>query len=167
MQHSEWIEKHHEKICPNGLVLDLACGAGRNSVFLLGKGFRVLAVDIDVLKLQEFQRHKNLLLIQADLEGGLWPFAEKVFDAIVVTNYLWRPLFPKIAFSLKTEGVVLYETFASGNEKYGRPKNPDFLLQPGELPKQFDGFSVLDYYHGEVKTPKPAVKQAIAAKRVV
>ena len=106
-------------------------------------------------------------MIRADLEAGAWPLAGRQFDAVVVTNYLWRPLLPAIVAALAPGGVLLYETFAVGNERLGKPSNPDFLLKPGELLEVVRGrLQVVAYENVEVTSPRPAVVQRIAATHV-
>ncbi len=165
MEVSRWISDHVDLFPATGLVLDLACGTGRHARYLASRGLQVTAVDIDISMVETISL-PNIDAMQFDLEKGDWPFSEEVFDAVIVTNYLWRPLFPKIVSSLKVGGIVFYETFAIGNEKYGRPSNPDYLLAEDELLMQFKGFEVLDFEHMKVENPKPEIKQAIAAKRV-
>ncbi len=108
---------------------------------------------------------EGIRFVQADLENGPWPFEGQRFGAIVVTNYLHRPLFPHLAQSLAPGGVLIYETFMAGNERFGRPSNPDFLLQPGELLKAFAVLEVLGFEEGEVERPKPAMTQRLSARR--
>jgi hypothetical protein len=105
--------------------------------------------------------------VQADLEDGSpWPLPGRRFGAVVVVNYLWRPLFPQILESVATDGILLYETFAVGNEVYGRPDNPDFLLRPGELIELVQGrLQIVAYEHGYLGQPRPAIKQRICAVR--
>ena len=114
-------------------VLDLACGYGRHALFFAARGARVLALDRDATALAALSGTAGIETRQADLEGAPWPLASERFDAIVVSHYLHRPLFPDLRATLAADGVLLYETFALGNEAYGRPTNPAFLLRPGEL----------------------------------
>lgn len=114
-------------------VLDLAAGTGRHARFFAARGARVLAVDRDAAALVAYAGTPGIETRVLDLETGTWPLASEVFDAIVVANYLHRPLFPHLRRALAPDGVVLYETFAIGNEQFGRPANPDFLLRQGEL----------------------------------
>jgi len=107
----------------------------------------------------------NVSFIRADLEAGPWPFGERRFAAIVVTNYLHRPLFPLIEGALDEGGVLLYETFMAGNERYGRPSNPAFLLRAGELLDAFGRLSVIAFEQGTVERPKIAVVQRLIAVR--
>jgi len=136
---SIWVQRFLEEIPKSkGPVLDLACGAGRHTRLLLAAGYEVWAVDRDAEALARLEQLGatcfNLDLEQEDFE---WPFAAEQFAGIVVTNYLHRQLMPSILPSLADQGVLIYETFAIGNEKYGRPRNPDFLLQENELLEHF------------------------------
>ena len=163
---SPWIEKYSKLIPQNGPVLDVACGSGRHSLHLLGIGYDVVAVDIDIAKISEIQRDPKLSIVEADLEKDPWPFSKSAFSGVVVVNYLWRPLFADLLDALLPGGILLYDTFAQGNEKYGRPSNPDFLLAPDELRNFFQGkLEILDYFHGYMEAPKPAVHQSIAARK--
>ena len=151
-------------IRPGGRVLDVACGAGRHARWLARLGFEVDAVDRDVSGLAD--RPPGVELREADIEGDAWPYPETRFDAIVVTNYLHRPLLPTLVDSLEPGGLLLYETFAAGNERFGKPSNPDFLLRPGELIEAVRGrLRVLAFEDLSVTTPRPACLQRIAARR--
>ena len=160
---SSWVARYASLIPLPGPVLDLAAGSGRHTRYFKGLGYNVVAVDRDVSRLADAQA----VIIEADLEGGRWPFEKSVFAGIVVTNYLHRPLFPQIAASLLPGGVLIYETFALGNERFGKPSNPDFLLQPGELLDfaEAEGLCVQAYACGEVAEPRSAVLQRIVAAR--
>jgi SAM-dependent methyltransferase len=161
-----WIDKHATAIPNDKPVLDLACGKGRHSLFLLNKGYDVTAVDIDIEAISAHQGREGLTILQADLEAKRWPFAENSFSGIVVVNYLWRPLFAEIEAALMPGGVLLYDTFRQGNEKFGRPSNPDFLLAPGELMQVFgSSLEVIDYFDGTIEKPSPACRQSIAARK--
>ena len=143
-------------------MLDIAAGSGRHTNVLLDRGFRVRAVDRDVTALSTLAGPR-CTVEQVDLEtGGPWPL-ECGYDGIVVTNYLHRPLFPEIAGALAPGGGVIYETFALGNERFGRPSNPEFLLRPGELLDAFASLTVVAFEQGEIASPRPAVVQRIAA----
>ena len=162
-----WVARFAALIAPDSRVLDLASGYGRNARYLAGLGHRVLAVDRDetalaaLAKLSEIPRIETM---QADLEGAGWPLAGATFDAVIVTHYLHRPLFPHIAAALDPGGVLIYETFARGNEKHGRPSNPDFLLKPNELLERFAGsLDVIAFEQGYVAQPFAAVVQRICA----
>ena len=147
-------------------MLDLACGAGRHTALLAARGHPVLAVDRDIGQLGEVAADPAVTALAADLEGPAdWPLRGRRFAGVVVTNYLHRPLLPAIVASVAPGGLLLYETFARGNERFGRPANPDFLLQPGELLAAVVGrLVVLAYEHGQVAAPRPAVIQRIAAR---
>lgn len=148
-----------------GSALDLAAGGGRHTRLLLQRGHRVTAVDRDVTALLGIA-DERLEVLAADLEGAPWPLAARTFDLVVVSNYLWRPLLPAITAAVAPGGALLYETFAVGNERFGRPRNPDFLLRPGELLDAVRGlFEVRAYEHGEEGNPPRAVRQRLFAVR--
>ena len=154
---SEWVVRW-APVVKRGPVLDVASGAGRHARFFAARGLEVVAVD------REPQQIPGVEFLQADLENGrAWPFAGRRFGAIVVTNYLHRPLFKAIADALQDGGVLIYETFMVGNERFGRPSNPDFLLRSGELVEAFPSLHVLGYEEGLVQRPKPAMTQSICA----
>ena len=159
---SAWVRRFALLIRQDGHVLDLAAGAGRHTRLLLDMGYRVTAVDRDVGLLRAFACPRCTVR-EVDLESGAeWPIGGG-YDGIVVTNYLHRPLLPRIVGALAANGVVIYETFAVGNERFGRPSNPDFLLRPGELLQAFAGLTVIAFEQGEVTAPRSAVIQRIAA----
>jgi SAM-dependent methyltransferase len=161
---SPWVQIHAELIARNGRVLDLACGRGRHTRFLAALGFKVVAVDRDLSGVADLAADPRIELIQADLENDTWPFANKRFDGIVICNYLHRPHFPLLIDSLTEAGILIFDTFATGNERFGRPTNPDFLLRAGELLDEFSGaLSIVAYEHGEVDDPSPAVRQRLCA----
>ncbi len=130
---SPWIVRFAHLVAPGARVLDLAAGQGRHARFFADRGVRVLAVDRDSEALSALSGVVGIETRVLDLETGHWPLVGERFDAIVVSNYLHRPLFPHLRASLLPDGVLLYETFAMGNEAYGRPANPDFLLCRDEL----------------------------------
>ncbi|WP_213953875.1 class I SAM-dependent methyltransferase [Variovorax sp. dw_954] len=145
-----------------GSVLDIACGAGRHMRWFAGRDHVVTGVDRApeaVAAASHFGR-----VLQADIESGPWPFAGEQFDAVVVTHYLWRPLLPRIVAAVAPSGVLLYETFAAGNESVGKPSRPDFLLRPGELLAASAGLRVVAYEDGFLDDPARFV-QRIAAVR--
>lgn len=167
---SKWVVRFAPLITA-GEVLDLACGGGRHARLLASLGYRVLAVDRDVEALKR-TGGASITTMQVDLEDGsnpeaAWPFAVNRFAGIVVTNYLFRPLFPRLLSSLAPNGVLIYETFAQGNERYGKPSNPDYLLAPGELLEVVgaapDRYRVVAYEDGFVTSPKAAMVQRICA----
>ena len=134
--------------------------------YLLALGYRVVATDIDVSGVMDLACRKDAEIIEADLETGTWPFGERHFDGIVVTNYLYRPHLPLLAKSLAPGGVLIFDTFARGNELYGHPRNPDFLLAPNELLDAFaPELAVVAYEHGFEPQPRPAMRQRICATR--
>lgn len=164
---SPWVVRHAQSIPARGKVLDLACGSGRHARFLAGLGYPVLAVDRDAEALAGLSTIEGITTRLLDLEGEEWPLAGQVFDGIVVTNYLWRPRLPDVLALLAPGGVLIYETFMVGNAAYGKPSNPDFLLQAGELRQlaAAAGLREVDYAEGYVASPKPAMRQAICAIR--
>ena len=130
---SPWVVRFAALVSAGSRVLDLAAGNGRHARFFAARGAKVVAVDRDADALQVLSGVEGVETRSVDLERGVWPLAGESFDAIVVTNYLHRPLFPHLRAALAPDGVLLYETFAMGNEAYGRPNNPDFLLCRDEL----------------------------------
>jgi SAM-dependent methyltransferase len=163
---SAWVEQWAACLPPSGRVLDLAAGSGRHASFLATLGFRVEAVDRDVSLIQDMAAQGPVTIREADLESAPWPYHGERFGGIVVTNYLHRPLFPLILDALAAGGVLIYETFMTGNERYGRPINPDFLLQPNELLGWVRGrLAVLGFEQGYAETPKPAMVQRICARK--
>ena len=159
--------RHAGRIPAAGEVLDLACGSGRHARYLAGLGRAVVAVDRDGEAIAGLQRVAGIRAIRHDLEGDDWPLAGQRFAGIVVTNYLWRPRLADVLALLAPGGVLIYETFMLGNEAYGKPSNPDFLLRPGELREtvQAAGLREIDFVEGYVDSPKPAMRQAICAIR--
>lgn len=151
-------------IRPGGIVLDVAAGNGRHSRFLARLGFEVDAVDRDASLFVDPPREVRVR--EADIEQGPWPYAGRLFDGIVVANYLHRPLLPVLVDSLERGGVLVYETFAQGNEKFGKPSNPAFLLAPGELLEAARGkLRVLAFEDVVVAEPRPAAVQRLVARR--
>ena len=161
---SAWVCRFASLIAAGGAVLDLACGQGRHARYLAGLGYRVEAVDRDSASLAALAGIARVTTRCADLEGAPWPYAAGCFDGVVVTNYLHRPLLPELLAALRPQGVLIYETFALGNEKLGRPSNPEFLLRPQELLQWVQGrLQVLAFEQGRVELPKPALIQRICA----
>jgi len=159
---SVWVNRFLPLIKPGGLVLDLAAGSGRHVRLLRDRGFAVCAVDRDTTVLSAFAG-PGCEVRRIDLEtDNRWQLGND-YDGIIVTNYLHRPLLPAIARALARGGVLIYETFARGNERFGRPRNPDFLLRPGELLEAFKTLTVVAFEEGEVSVPRPAVIQRLAA----
>jgi SAM-dependent methyltransferase len=157
---SAWVLRW-ASLVERGPVLDVACGAGRHAIFFAERGFEVFAVDRDDQALPA-----SIRFVRRNLEDGSpWPWPGKRFAAIVVTNYLHRPLLPVLAESLEDGGVLLYETFMAGNERYGKPSNPSFLLRPGELVEVFSGLTLVAFEQGVAERPKKAVVQRLCAVR--
>ncbi|HEV8260344.1 MAG TPA: methyltransferase domain-containing protein [Burkholderiales bacterium] len=151
-------------IAGGGEVLDLACGSGRHSRYLASAGYRVCAVDRDARSVAALTAIAGVSVQVVDLEGAPWPLQGRRFAGIVVTNYLYRPLFPHLFEALAEDGAFIYETFALGNERFGKPSNPDFLLRPGELLELVRGkLRVLAYEDLQVSLPRPAMVQRICA----
>lgn len=144
---SPWVVRFSALLPPAAPVLDVACGGGRHARFFLDRGHPVAAVDKDTTYVADLAGRMEI--VTADLEDGSpWPFAGRTFGGVVVTNYLYRPLFPHLMAAVAEGGVLLYETFARGNEQYARPRNPDHLLEPGELLHAFEGLQVVAYEAG-------------------
>jgi SAM-dependent methyltransferase len=164
---SPWILRFAPLVPAGAPVLDVAAGGGRHARLFLARGHPVTALDRDVSGLADLRGVRGCEIVQTELEDGSpWPLAGRRFGAVVVTNYLWRPLLPDIIASIGADGVLLYETFARGNEAYGGPRNPDFLLRPGELLEAVRGeLQVVAYEHGLLERPRPAAKQRICALR--
>lgn len=163
---SAWVERFAPLLAQSAAVLDLACGGGRHTRRLLALGHAVTAVDRDMSGLADID-DPRLTRLETDLEdGGPWPLGDRRFAGIVVANYLHRPLFPKLTDALSPSGVLIYETFARGNERFGRPSNPDFLLERGELLRVAAQarLTVLGYEDLEVSEPKPACVQRLCAR---
>jgi SAM-dependent methyltransferase len=158
---SAWVVRWTHLIA-QGPVLDVACGGGRHARFFAGRGLEVVAVDREPPGFDS----PGIRLVRADLEGGRpWPFEGQRFAGIVVANYLHRPLFPHLVRSLAPGGVLIYETFMTGNERYGKPSNPDFLLRPRELLEAFAALAARGYEEGPIERPKRAVIQRLCAVR--
>ncbi len=164
---SPWVTRFATLIPANGRVLDVACGTGRHARFFANRGHPVDAVDRDASSWQTPTQNINFVCADLEAPGAVWPFAGQQYAAVVVTNYLHRPLFPALLQAVAPGGLLLYETFAQGNERYGKPSNPDFLLAPGELLEVADGvLKVLAYEDLYVETPKPAMVQRLVAQAV-
>lgn len=162
---SPWVERF-APLARAGEALDLACGSGRHTRLLAARGMQVTALDRNAELLAPLAG-PNVQTLQHDLEsaGSIWPFEPGRFALVVVTNYLHRPLFAQLAASLRPDGILIYETFAQGNQIYGKPSNPDFLLAPEELLglARGNGLQVLAYEDGHVDRPHPAQVQRLCA----
>ena len=161
---SPWLERHIGLVPAGGAILDLACGGGRHSGLCLDRGHAVVGVDIDLSGSAHLFERSGFEALAADLETAAWPLGDRQFDGVIVTNYLWRPILGRIVDAVAPNGVLIYETFAVGNAAYGRPGNPDFLLNPGELIDAVrDRLEIRAYEHGYEDQPRPAMRQRICA----
>jgi SAM-dependent methyltransferase len=161
---SEWVRRWAHTLAPGCSVLDLACGHGRHAMLLASLGHSVLAVDRNAQALAGIPASDRVETLTADLETGAWPLHGRRFGGVIVTNYLHRPLFPALVDALADDGVLIYETFAIGNERFGKPSNPAFLLGPGELLEVVRGvLRVIAYEDRFVDQPRPAMVQRICA----
>lgn len=163
---SPWVCRWTPLIRPGAQVLDLACGGGRHMRWMASQGHTPLGVDRSAEALALAQAFGPTL--QADIEGGPWPLEAQHFDGVVVTNYLWRPLWPHILAALAPGGVLIYETFAQGHETVGRPSRPDFLLAPGELLQvaALGGLRVVAYEDGFLGEPERFVQRLAAVREM-
>ncbi|MBV68509.1 MAG: hypothetical protein CMJ08_01745 [Pelagibacterales bacterium] len=167
---SDWVKfcvNTINKAPDNKIALDLACGSGRHSIFLSNKGYKVISVDLNFFYLTSFYKY-NIFKIRSDIENlNAWPFKDEVFDLIVVTNFLNRLIFKSIKESMKRNGYLIYETFGEGHERFGRPKNKDYLLQKDELLNLTKNMSLI--YYEEIKVinfKKKFIKHRILCKNV-
>jgi SAM-dependent methyltransferase len=161
---SPWIARFAPRVAAAGRVLDLAAGAGRHSRLFAALGHAVIAVDVDTSALSDLDRYGDVEVRRADLEADPWPLGTERFAAIVVTNYLHRPLLPTLVSRVAPGGWLLYETFARGHEVFGRPSNPDWLLRDGELLDVVAGELDVVAYE-QLTTGRPARIQHVAARR--
>lgn len=161
---SPWVARYLSALPQRGTMLDVACGRGRHTRFARSLGFDVTAIDRTLDGVADLQGSPGIELLNADLEAGAaWPLAGRAFDAVVVTNYLWRPIFANIVSAVARNGLLIYETFAAGNERHGSPRNPDFLLAPGELIERTRGALVPIAYEHTSLTEPPRLVARIAA----
>lgn len=160
---SVWVQRWSHLVPAGGLVLDVACGHGRHLRWFAQRGHPVTGVDRSAEAIAAVAGLGRA--IEADIENGPWPFAGESFDAVVVTNYLWRPLLPLIVASVAPGGVLIYETFAVGNETVGKPSRPDFLLQPGELLQAAAGLHVVAFEDGFADRPERFVQRIAAVRK--
>ncbi len=166
---SAWVVRFEALFRRHARVLDLACGAGRHSIWLAGQGHEVLAVDRDEAALRALSGVTGIRTERLDLELPVWPLSGRMFDAVVVCNYLYRPHLDALLECVRPGGVLVYETFMRGNERFGKPSNPDFLLRPGELLARLarldELFSVVAFEQGRTGGARPAVLQRVCALR--
>lgn len=163
---SLWVERWSHLVRPGGTVLDVACGHGRHLRWFAGRGHAVTGVDRSPEAIAAVAALGTA--IEADIENGPWPLLQDgqpcTFDAVVVTNYLWRALFPVLLQSVAPGGLLIYETFAAGNETVGKPSRPDFLLQPGELLDVCRPLRVVAYEDGYQASPERYVQRIVAVR---
>jgi len=159
---SPWVLRFGTAVRAEATVLDAACGSGRHVRWFAERGCCVTALDRDRAALLPLQALAETVV--ADIETGPWPLAGRLFDAVVVTNYLWRALLPTLVSSVADGGTLIYETFAAGNGSVGRPANPDFLLQPGELLQACGGLRVVAYEDGFLDAPERFVQRICAVR---
>jgi SAM-dependent methyltransferase len=160
---SAWISRWSHLVRPGGGVLDVACGHGRHLRWFAQRGHAVTGVDRSAEAIAAVATLGRA--VEADIENGPWPFAGEQFDVVVVTNYLWRPLLPQIVDSVAPGGVLLYETFAAGNDTVGKPSRPDFLLQHGELLRVCAGLHIVAYEDGYTDRPERFVQRIAAVRK--
>jgi SAM-dependent methyltransferase len=159
---SVWVRRWSHLVAPDASVLDVACGSGRHVRWFAARGCRVTAVDRDASALAGLDAIAETCM--ADIEGAAWPLPGRRFDAVVVTNYLWRALLPTIVASVAEGGVLIYETFSAGNASVGKPSNPLFLLQPGELLAATAGLRVVAFEDGFLDDPARFVQRIVAVR---
>jgi SAM-dependent methyltransferase len=159
---SAWVRRWTGLLRPGAHVLDLACGSGRNLKGLAAQGFNLTGVDRDAEALEALKPLGEML--HADLEDEAWPLAGRTFDAVVVANYLWRPRWPELRALLSEGGVLIYETFAHGQQFIGRPARPEFLLQPGELLALCQGLHIVAFEDGFEGSPGRFVQRVVAVR---
>ena len=164
---SDWVQRFAHLVEPPGEVLDLACGAGRHARWFALRGHRVTAVDVDADRLEALRCVDGVEVVAADLEAGPWPLPGRAFAGVVVVNFLHRPLFDALLGAVAPGGALIYQTFAVGNERFGRPRSPDHLLREGELLDAVAGrLTVVAYEHGRaLRGGRTAVVQRLAAVR--
>jgi SAM-dependent methyltransferase len=163
LEPSPWVRRWAPLIKPRGTVLDVACGSGRHLRSLHAQGFAVTGVDRDAAAVQALRTLGRVIV--ADIENGPWPLVGETFDALIVTNYLWRPLLATITAGVAAGGMLIYETFAVGNEAFGKPSNPDFLLRPGELLEACRELHIVAYEDGVLGEPMRRVQRIAACRQ--
>jgi len=163
---SSWVTRFGLEVAAGGTVLDVACGGGRHARWFADRGTRVIALDRDLSSVTDLRLDPRVELVEFDLEvGAPLPLDPASCDAVVVTNYLWRPILDDLVARVAPAGWLLYETFAVGNEQFGRPTNPDFLLERGELLDlaRRHALHVVAYEDVVVDEPRRAAVQRLAA----
>ena len=169
MEPSEWVSRFIGGVVSGGTILDLACGSGRHMRLALMRGHPVVGIDRDLSGVADISIRNDVSLIRADLEdGSRFPLLDERFSGIIVTNYLYRPLFPVLAEICADDGVLIYETFALGHERHGRPVNRDYLLYPNELIEAFSpSLVIIAFEHGEIsgKGGRRIVQRLVAVGR--
>ena len=159
---SPWVVRWAHLLRPGSTVLDVACGRGRHVRWLAERGLQVTGVDRDAAALEPLRAVAEVIV--ADIETGEWPCAGRRFDAVLVTNYLWRPLGPTLLDCVVPGGLYIHETFAAGNETVGRPSRADFLLKPGELLSNCADWRVIAYEDGFAQAPDRFIQRIVAAR---
>ena len=163
---ADWLQRWAHLLPAGAPVLDIACGRGRHLRWLAGRGHPVTGIDRDAAALaasQDLADAGQAELILADIENGPWPCPGRQWPVVLVTHYLWRPLWPQILASVAPGGWLVYETFADGNQTVGKPSRPDFLLQPGELIVRCAGLRIVAYEDGFLDEPARFVQRVVAA----
>lgn len=161
---SPWVQRWSHLVAQAGSVLDVACGTGRHVRWFEQRGCRVTGVDRDAAAVEPLRSLAGTEIVVADIEAGPWPFVGRRFDAVVVTRYLWRERLADIVDAVGPGGVLIYETFAAGNETVGKPSNPKFLLAPGELLRIASALRVVAYEDGFESAPERFVQRIVAAR---
>jgi len=164
---SPWLQRWAHLLPAGATVLDVACGSGRHLRWLAAQGHRPTGIDRDATALEvsaDLVADDRAELITADIENGPWPCPSRSFQAVLVTNYLWRPLWPQLLDSLAPGGLLVYETFADGNQTVGKPSRPDFLLQPGELLTRCAGLRIVAFEDGFIEAPARFVQRIVAVR---
>ena len=159
---SAWVQRWSHLVASGATVLDLACGNGRHVRWFARRGCRVTGVDREAQVVAPLAAMAEIVV--ADLEAGPWPLGARRFDAVVVTNYLWREHLPDVIASVAPDGVLIYETFSAGNETVGKPSNPKFLLRPGELLQAVAGLRIVAFEDGFESAPERFVQRIVAVR---
>lgn len=159
---SDWVRRWSGLVASGSSVLDLACGSGRHVRWFVARGARVTGVDRDAAAMAPLRELAEIVV--ADLESGPWPLDGRRFDAVVVTNYLWRALLPRIVGAVAEGGALIYESFSTANASVGKPSNPEFLLRPGELIEAAAGLRIVAYEEGYLEPPPRFVQRLCAVR---